>query len=148
MTERKEHKAVFEKNLKSQGYLLIEIVVAITVLGALIVAFELSLNGFARFNRVQLVRQQCTAAVQAQLDSIETTGRQISDEDFRRLWPKLNISIKQSPGTGQWQGLNLVEAEASGMSFSRPVKVRLSRYMATETPSPKQLVLSLSKGEL
>jgi type II secretory pathway pseudopilin PulG len=138
VTELKEHKDVFEKNLKYHGYLLIEIVVAISVLGALIIAFELSLSGFVRFNRVQLVRQQCTAAAQAQLDSIETTGKQIPDEDFRRLWPKLGISIKQSPGTGQWQGLNLVEAEASGMSFSRPVKVRLSRYMAIETPSPKQ----------
>jgi type II secretory pathway pseudopilin PulG len=129
---------VFEKNLKYHGYLLIEIIVALSVLGALIIAFELSLSGFVRFNRVQLVRQQCTAAAQAQLDSIEATGKQIPDEDFRRLWPKLGISIKQMPGTGQWQGLKLVEAEASGMSFNRPVKVQLSRYIAIETPLPEK----------
>ena len=123
---------MLDKNVKYKGYLLVEIIVAISVLGFLIVAFALSLNGFARFNRFQLVRQQCTAAAQAQLDSIATTGKPIPDEEFQRLWPKLSVSIKQSDGTGQWQGLNLVEVEANGMSFSQPVKVRLSRYMTTE----------------
>ena len=125
---------MLEKNKKYHGYLLIEIVIAIAVLEALVIAFALSLDGFARFNGVQLVRQQCTAAAQAQLDSIAVTGKTIPDEDFKRLWPKLNISIEQSPGTGQWQGLNLVEVEASGMSFSQPVKVQLARYMAVKPP--------------
>lgn len=129
---------MLNKKKKYNGFLLIEFTVAIFVLGALIIAFALSLNGYARFNRVQLVRQQCTAAAQAQLDSIATTGNPIPDEDFQRLWPKLGFSIKQSDGTGQWQGLNLVEVEANGMSFSQPVKVQLSRYMAIESPLAKQ----------
>ena len=123
---------MLDKNVKYKGYLLVEIIVSISVLGFLIVAFALSLNGFSRFNRFQLVRQQCTAAAQAQLDSIATMGKPVPDEEFQRLWPKLSVSVKQSDGTGQWQGLNLVEVEANGMSFSQPVKVRLSRYMTTE----------------
>ncbi len=132
MTGLWEHKNVCVKYEKYHGYLLTEVIVAISVLGFLIVAFALSLSGFARFNRFQLVRQQCTAAAQAQLDSIATTGKPIPDEEFQRLWPKLSISIKQSDGTGQWQGLNLVKVEASGMGFSQPVKVQLSRYMAAK----------------
>lgn len=126
------------KNLKYKGYLLTEIIVSIAVLVILILAFTMSLNGFVRFNRVQLVRQQCTAAAQAQLDSIATTGKPIPDEDFKRLWPKLNISFKQSDGTGQWQGTKLVEVEANGMGFSHPVKIRLSRYIAAESPPSQQ----------
>ena len=129
---------MLKKKKKYNGFLLIEFTVAIFVLGALIIAFALSLNGYARFNRVQLVRQQCTAAAQAQLDSIATTGNPIPDEYFQRLWPKLGFSIKQSDGTGQWQGLNLVEVEANGMSFSQPVKVKLSRYMVVELPLADQ----------
>lgn len=138
MTGLWEHKKVLDKNVKYKGYLLVEIIVAISVLGFLIAAFVLSLSGFARFNRFQLVRQQCTAAAQAQLDSIATTGKQIPDEDFQRLWPKLSVSIRQTDGTGQWQGLNLIEAEANGMSFSQPVKVQLSRYMAAKIPMADQ----------
>ena len=129
---------MLDKNVKYKGYLLVEIIVSISVLGFLIVAFALSLNGFSRFNRFQLVRQQCTAAAQAQLDSIATTGKPIPDEDFQRLWPKLSVSVKQSDGTGQWEGLNLVEVEASGMGFSHPVKIRLSRYIAAKSPPIEQ----------
>jgi type II secretory pathway pseudopilin PulG len=126
------------KKEKYKGYLLTEIIMSIFVLGFLILAFTLSLNGFARFNRVQLVRQQCTAAAQAQLDSIAATGKPIPDEDFKRLWPKLSVSIKQSDGAGQWQGTKLVEVEADGMGFSQPVKIRLSRYIAAESPPSQQ----------
>ena len=129
---------MINKDEKYRGYILIELVVSITILGILILAFALSLNGFARFNRFQLIRQQCTAAAQAQLDSIATTGKPIADEEFKRLWPKLNTSIKQSNGTGQWQGLNLLEVESSGMAFSQPVKVRLSRYIAAQLSPAKR----------
>ncbi|MBN2182310.1 MAG: type II secretion system protein [Sedimentisphaerales bacterium] len=126
------------KNKKNSGYVLIELTVAMFLLGVLLVAFALALNGFARFNRFQLIRQRCTAAAQAQLDSIATTGKPIAEEDFRRLWPRLEVSIKESDGTGQWQGLNLVEVETNGMSFNQKVKVRLSRYMAAKIPSAGQ----------
>ena len=127
-----------DKRRKYHGLLLVEVIVAISVLGILVIAFALSLNGFARFNRFQLVRQQCTAAAQAQLDSLAKTGKPVPDDVFKRLWPKLNVSIKQTEGAGQWQGLKLVEAEASGMSFNRPVKVQLARYVAAEIQLAEQ----------
>jgi type II secretory pathway pseudopilin PulG len=123
---------VFVKNKKYHGFMLMEIIVAIALLAVLITAFALSLSGFARFNRFQLVRQQCVSAAQAELDSIAATGRPITDEDMKRLWPKLDVAIEQSDGTGQWQGLKFVEVQVNGMSFNRQVKIRLSRYIADE----------------
>lgn len=123
---------MFVKYKKYHGYMLMEIIVAVVLLAVLITAFTLSLSGFARFNRFQLVRQQCVSAAQAELDSIAATGGPIPDEDMKRLWPKLDVSIEQSDGTGQWQGLKFVEVHVNGMSFNRPVKIRLSRYIAGE----------------
>lgn len=118
-----------DKNKKYGGFLLTEITVALTVLGILLIGLALSLDGFARFNRYQLVRQRCTAAAQAELDSIAAMGKPIRDEDFKRLWPKLSISIQESAGIGQWEGMKLVEVTASGKSFRKEVKVQLCRYI-------------------
>ncbi|MBA7653270.1 hypothetical protein ES703_61114 [subsurface metagenome] len=118
-----------DKNGKKGGFMLTEMIVAATLLGILLVGLALSLHGFARFNRYQLVRQRCIAAAQAELDSITATGTPIRNEDVKRLWPKLTVSIKSSPGTGQWQGLKLIEVTANGKSFRKEVKVQLSRYV-------------------
>jgi len=125
---------VFAKNKKYSGFLLTEVIVAAGVLGIILVALALSMYGFAKFNRYQLVRQRCTAAAQAQLESITTTGKPIADEDFKRLWPKLDVNIKRSAGTDQWQGLSLVEVTANGMSYNKEVKVRLARYVSENKP--------------
>ena len=117
------------KNKKYGGFFITEIVVALSILAILLVGLALSLYGFAKFNRYQLVRQQCIAAAQAELDSITTTGKPIPDEDFKRLWPKLGVNIKRSVGTGQWQAMTLVEVTATGKSFNKEVKVQLARYI-------------------
>ena len=117
------------KNKKYGGFFITEIVVALSILAILLVGLALSLYGFAKFNRYQLVRQQCIAAAQAELDSITTTGKPIPDEDFKRLWPKLGVNIKRSTGTGQWQAMTLVEVTANGKSFNKEVKVQLARYI-------------------
>ncbi len=127
------------KSKKYSGFFVTEIVVASSILGILLVGLALSLYGFAKFNRYQLVRQQCIAAAQAELDSITITGKPIPDEDFKRLWPKLGVNIKSSAGTGQWQAMTLVEVTANGMSFSKEVKVQLARYVLADG--------SLAKGE-
>ena len=127
------------KNKKYGGFFITEIVVASAILAILLVGLALSLYGFAKFNRYQLVRQQCIAAAQAELDSITITGKPIPDEDFKRLWPKLGANIKISAGTGQWQAMTLVEVTANGMSFSKEVKVQLARYVLADE--------SLAKGE-
>jgi len=118
-----------EQNRKCGGFLLTEIIVGLSILGILLAGLAMSLYGFAKFNRYQLVRQQCIAAAQAELDSIASTGKPISDEDFERLWPKLSVSIKKSPGAGQWQGTELVEVTTNGKSFRTEVKIHLARYI-------------------
>ena len=125
---------MFAKNKKYSGFLLTEVIVAAGVLGTILVALALSMYGFAKFNRYQLVKQQCIAAAQAQLDSITTTGIPIPDKDFKRLWPGLDVNIKSSAGAGQWQGLSLVEVTANGMSYTKEVKVRLARYVLENKP--------------
>ena len=117
------------KNKKYGGFLITEIVVALSILAILLVGLALSLYGFAKFNRYQLIRQQCISAAQAELDSITATGKPIPDEDFERLWPKLGVNIKRSAGTGQWQAMTLVEVTATGKSVNKEVNVKLARYV-------------------
>ena len=120
---------MFCKRNKYKGVFLAELIVSATILGTILICFTLFLHGTVKFNRFQLLRQQCIAAAQAQLDSLTISGQLISDEDFKRLWPKISITTKQSDGAGQWEGMKLVEVAASGMSFDTPVKVQLSRYI-------------------
>jgi len=118
-----------DENRKYKGFLLTELTVALTILGILLASLSLSLNGFRRLNHYQLARQRCTAAAQAQLDSIVVTGQAIPEEDFNRLWPQLSFSIEQSDGCGQWEGLKLVTVKTQVGSFGRDVEVRLNRYI-------------------
>ena len=122
-------------NSPYKGFLMTEVIVAMSLLGLLLAGLALSLNGIARFNRYQLVRQQCIAAAQAQLDSIAATGEPIGDERSERLWPKLSVSVKRSPGTGQWQAMERLEVTASGKSYHRNVQIRLSRYIQADSSS-------------
>ncbi len=135
-SELKWSNFVFGKNKKYRGFTLTEIIVASAIIGMLMVGLAMSMHGFAKFNRYQLVRQQCTAAALAELDSITTTGKPIPDEDFKRLWPKLDINIKSSAAAGQWQTMSLVEVTVSGMSYSKEVEVKLTRYvLENKTPT-------------
>lgn len=131
------------RNPRPSGFLLTELIVSLTVLAILLVGFALSLNAFAKFNRYQLVRQRCIAAVQAELDSISVTGKPIPEEDVTRLWPGLTVSIRESAGAGQWQGTRLVQVAATGMSFRKEVTVALSRYVPAASAS-----LSVTNGEV
>jgi len=124
--------ATHRQSAIARGFLLTELIVALSVLGMLLAGLAFSLTGFAKFNRYQLIRQQCISAAQAQLDSIAATGRPIPDEDFSRLWPRLTVAIKQTPGVGQWQGTQRVEVTASGKSSRKEVSIQLSRYILGE----------------
>jgi len=117
---------------------LTEIIVASAIIGMLLVGLAMSMYGFAKFNRYQLVKQQCIAAAQAELDSITITGKPIPDDDFKRLWPRLEVNIQSSAGTDQWQGLSLVEVTANGMSYNKKVKVKLARYVLERTSLEKE----------
>jgi type II secretory pathway pseudopilin PulG len=123
---------VSRKNKKYGGFLLPELAISVSLLGVLLTLLAISLNSFRRFNHYQLVRQRCVSAAQAQLDSIAVTGKAIDEEDFKRLWPKLSVSIQKSAGSGQWEGLKLIQVKAKAKSFNRDVKVELSRYILGE----------------
>ena len=119
-------------NKKHKAFLMTEMWVGLVVLSILLTAFAVSLYHFKKFNHYQLLRQQCTAAAQAQLDSMATTGKPLSDEDFKRLWPLLSVAIEQTDGTGQWKGLKLIKAQTQGKSMNWNVKVELGRYILSE----------------
>ena len=113
-------------------------IVSTMVLGLITAALALALYTFSRLNHYHLITQHCIAAAQAQLDSITATGKPIPDEDFQRLWPKLNISVESTPGTAQWEGMNLAKVIASGKSYRTKVKVQLSRYIQDIQPADKK----------
>jgi len=117
------------KNRRYGGFLLAEMTVSLTILAMLLASVAFSLNGIAKFNSYQLVRQQCIAAAQAELDSLTATGKSIPDQEVRRIWPRISVSIEKSAGVGQWLGTELVEVTASGRSFRKEVKIQLSRYI-------------------
>ena len=117
------------KDRKHNGFLLVEMVTALTALGVLLLCLALTMDGFRRLNNYHLVKQQCISAAQAELDSISVSGEAIAKNDFERLWPHLSISIEESDASGQWDGLKLVKVKAQGKSFNRDVKIGLCRYM-------------------
>ncbi|MHC4131319.1 MAG: type IV pilus modification PilV family protein [Planctomycetota bacterium] len=117
---------------KNKGFVFVELIVTITVLGFILSAFTVSLITFIRFNHYQLTRQQCTSAAQAQIESITFSGSELDDELLQRLWPKVSTTIEKTPGTKQWQDLVLVEVKAEAKSFNRDVVIEISRYIKGE----------------
>ena len=111
-----------------RGFLLAEMIVALIVLATLLVSFGLALHGFKQFNHYQWMRQQCVAAVQAQLDSLIVTGSALTEQDLNRLWPRVTLSMSRIPGLAQWEGLDRYQVTAQAPSFHRVVRVILSRY--------------------
>jgi len=122
------------KKTRYGGFFMAEVIVAFTIMAMLLAGLALSLTGLAKFNRYQLVRQQCIAAAQAQIDSITATGKPVPGEDFSRIWPQLSVSVNKSAGTGQWQEMELVEVTATGKSFRKQVEIQLSRYVSRNVP--------------
>ena len=55
------------KKRRYSGFLFVEMTVAFTVVAMLLAGVAFSLNGIAKFNHYQLIRQQCIAAAQAAL---------------------------------------------------------------------------------
>jgi type II secretory pathway pseudopilin PulG len=113
---------------RRRALLLTELMVALVVLGTLMVGLALTLHSVRRFHQVLGVRQQCMAAAQAQIDSLMATGLAIDPNRIATLWPHLKVETEVRPGEGQWKGLDLVRATASGPSGPRLVTVTLARY--------------------
>ena len=119
---------------KYSGYLLTEMIVGLTVLITILACIAMVMKTFKDLNQYQLTRQRCISAAQGQLDSIAVTGKPISDEEIKRLWPKMKIEIEQTDGTGQWEGLELVKVKATSKDMRKEISVELARYF-----SPKEI---------
>jgi hypothetical protein len=117
------------KQIKYRGMMMAELIVSFAVLGMIMVAFAMSLDGFRRLNHYHFTKQRCVSAAQATLDSIAVTGTAIDKADVNRLWPGINIKIEESQGAGQWKGLKLVTVSAHKTIGNKNVGVRLSRYI-------------------
>ena len=114
---------------KYPGFIFTELAVAFMVFGLILAGFAVSLYGFSKFNRYLLTKQHCVSAATALLDSITATGEMIDNKDIQRLWPDVNITTEISNGTGQWEGLKLINITAVGKMPRKEVKVELSRYV-------------------
>ena len=127
-----------------RGFSMIELMMALAILGILMVAMAVTLFGVRRFHQVLWFRQQCTAAAQAQIDSLTATGLAIEPNRIATLWPGMKVETQVRPGQGPWQGLDLIEATASVPTGRRIVTIRLARYgkIKTTVASGEWLVTS------
>ena len=117
---------------RNSGWIMIEIITAIGVLGVIMVCISLSARTFGQLNKVQLRKQQCLSAAQAQLDSIAMTGERIGQDELNRLWGGIEITVEEQEGRNEWEGLRLVKVTAETTAHQRQVKIELCRYIASE----------------
>jgi hypothetical protein len=117
---------------RNSGVITVEVITAITILGMLFFGFMKTTMATGRLNRLQLAKQQCIAAAQAQLDCIEATGERLSVEDFERLWPGQEMTIEELAGQDDWKGLRLVKVTTANKNLRKEVKVQLCRYIMAE----------------
>ena len=120
--------------VRCSGFLLAELMVATALLGLIIAGMAVSMNGFSMVNDCQWARQRCTAAAQAQFDSIAATGRRIELQELKRLWPGVDVLVDQSPGTGRWDRLELIQVTATAQAGPRKITVHLARYVGRASP--------------
>ena len=111
---------------------MIEVITALGLLAVIMVCLSLSAWTFRKLNTVQLRKQQCLSAAQAQLDSIAMTGEPIAQNNLDRLWDGIEIAVAEQEGNGEWKGLKLLKVTAVGIVNGREIKIELSRYLASE----------------
>ena len=114
----------------SGGWIMIELVVAVGILGILLTALGQIQYQLTKFNAIQWTRMRCITAGQGQLDSIAAGGRPIADKEVERLWPGIQVQVERAAGQGDWQGLTLVTVTAGGKAQGKEVKVELARYIS------------------
>ena len=114
------------------GWVLAEAVVSVVLLGLLIGSFTVLQSSAAALNEVQVARQRCILAAQAQLDSLTATGREIEPSEVARCWPGVRTEVRREAGAGDWQGLTLASVTATARAGGRSVQVEFARYLAPE----------------
>ena len=126
-----------KKRIRCRGFLFAELIVSMALLGLIIAGLAVSMNGFSLVNDYQWARQRCTAAAQAQLDSLAATGRPIEPPELQRLWPGVKVSLERAPAAAPWEGLELIEVAATAQPGPRKVTVHLARYVGRTSTHPE-----------
>jgi len=110
------------------GWMLVEVVVAFAILAIVLGGLVLTQRATQACNGVQLAREHCVAAGEAQLDRLEACGKAMDAAQIEDLWPGVRTRFSVSQGQGQWKGLKLVTVRVEGRAQGVPVSVELSRY--------------------
>jgi len=108
--------------------MVIELVTALALLALIVGGLTVTQRAAGLANAVQLERQHCVAAAQAQLERLSAGGKPLPAAQVEDLWPGVRTRLSAAEGQGEWKGLTLVTVEAQGQTRGRPVRVELSRY--------------------
>ncbi|HET6430046.1 MAG TPA: hypothetical protein VM389_01975 [Phycisphaerae bacterium] len=111
------------------GWLVAELLVGMSLIALIIGALAAVSFQARQLEELHVLKQQCLAAGQGQLDSISATGRALSDADVQRLWPGVETAIARADGAGDWAGLTRVSVTATARRNQRTVRVELARYV-------------------
>ena len=112
-----------------EGWVLVEAIVSVGVMGTMLAVLTIAQGRFGTFNAVQLARERCVAASQAELDSIAATGDPLGPQQRAQAWGGVRTKIEQAPGEGDWAGMTRVKVTASTTVKGRDVTIALHRYL-------------------
>ena len=118
------------KQRNRSGWLLMEVLTAMTLLATLIAGLGLALKASGKLNHYHWQQQRCIAAGMAQLDCIGATGEPIKAAELERLWPSIELTTEQSPGEADWAGLTLIKVKAKTKKAGKVIEIELSRYIS------------------
>jgi len=113
----------------ARALILTECVIAVSILILLLSGFWYSLATFRAFNHIQMTRLRCTAAAEAQLDSLTATGEEIDGATVQTLWPGVTLHVTRTVGEGQWKGLEQLAIQATAEAAGKNVRMDFSRYL-------------------
>ena len=111
------------------GWMFVDLTITMFILTMLFVCLSITMKGMRGYNRLNLTRQQCLSAAQAQMDSIAARGNTIGDDDMGRLFEGVGVSIERKPGQGVWKGMEAVTILANKRSGKQDVNIELMRYV-------------------
>jgi len=117
---------------RQKGVFTAELIVGMALLSLAIVGLTVSIQGISMFNRYEWTRQRCTAAAEAQMDSVVAVGRLIDEAELKRLWPDVDVTAERTPGAGPWEGLERLRVTATGKAGRRAVVIGLERYLTKD----------------
>jgi len=111
------------------GWLVVELLVGLSLIALIAGALAVVRFQARELEALQVLKQQCLAAGQAQLDSISATGGALPAADVKRLWPGVTTIVARADGAGDWAGLTRVTVTAAARRKQRTIRVELARYV-------------------